>query len=212
MRRVFCSILGASAVVVLSATGLTAQTPDEPFRPGDDPGLMAAIPGNTNPEVAAGQEVLKGKSSLKSAQKSVLKAQEAEGKKRTKLEAKAEKFFQDAEKSFRNALQYDAELVDAYVGLGQTWQATGEYEKALSAWMAARKRSPEDGEILYGAGSSLVRLDRPREAASIYSGLAAADPERAGQLLDDLRVWGEEQSANGNEMAPQLLAWIEQQR
>jgi len=212
MRRSLCFILGASALAILSTTGLIAQSTDEPYRPGDEPELYAKIPGDTNSVVAAGQELLKGQGSLGSAQKSVRKAQEEEGKKRTKLEAKAEKSFQEAEQHFKNALQFDSELVDAYVGLGQTWQATGEHEKAVSAWMAARKLSPEDGEILYGAGASLVMLDRPREAASLYAVLAEADAVRAGQLLDDLQVWGEEQSTAGNEMAKGLLAWIEQQR
>jgi tetratricopeptide (TPR) repeat protein len=202
------ALVAVLVVCGVSVGGAVAQ--EAPAHPGDEP-RMLEIPGSDNPRLAARQALREGQSSLESAAKALAKAREAEGKKREKLEASAQRFFETATQSFLVALQYDEDLVEAYVGLGEAWLDTGQAEKALQAWGAAQKRAPEDPEALFGLGRCLVELDRVRDAASVYINLAPRDAQRATELLGLLRAWGEPRAAAGDEEAQGLLAWIEQQ-
>lgn len=202
---------GALAVLILAGLGAGGGAAQEfPEHPGTEPS-MVEIPETDNPVLAARNALREGQSSLTSAEKTLVKASQAEGKKRERLEASAKRSFETAAQSFLLALQYDKELVEAYVGLGEVWLETGEAEKALQAWGAAQKRAPEDPEALFGLGRCLVVLDKPRDAASVYLSLAENDAQRAAELLGLLRAWGEPRAAEGDEEALGLLDWIAKQ-
>jgi tetratricopeptide (TPR) repeat protein len=201
----------ALAALILIGLGVGGGAAQEfPEHPGLEPS-MVDVPETDNPVVAARNALREGQGSLTSAEKALVKASEAEGKKREKLEASAQRSFEAAAKSFLLALQYDKELVEAYVGLGEAWLETGQAEKALQAWGAAQKRAPEDPETLFGLGRCLVALDRPRDAASVYLSLAQSDAQRAAELIELLRAWGEPRAAEGDEEARGLLDWIAEQ-
>lgn len=172
---------------------------------------MLEIPETDNPQLAARNALRDGQASMKSAQRSLAKADQAEGRKREKLEASARRAYETAAQHFRTAVQYDQDLVEAYLGLGEAWLETGQADKALQAWGAAQKRAPENPEALFGLGRCLVALDRPRDAASVYVSLAERDGARAAELLGLLRTWGEPKAAEGDEEARALLDWIEAQ-
>jgi len=200
--------LGAVLLTGMCAGGATAQ--DFPEHPGREP-RMVDIPETDNPQLAAGNALREGQSSLKSAQTSIAKAGDAEGKKREKLEARAQRSFEEAAEQFLLAIRYDKDLVAAYLGLGEAWLQTGKAEKALQAWGAAQKRAPQDPEALFGLGRCLVALDRPHDAASVYLRLADSDAQRATELLGLMRAWGEPRALEGDEEAQKLLDWIGEQ-
>lgn len=209
-RQTTWGVLAALVLIGVSSGGVAAQGQEFPEHPAREP-QMVEIPESANPKVAAGNALREGQSSLRSAEKSLAKASQAEGHKREKLEASAQRSYESAAQSFLTAIQYDKELVAAYVGLGEAWLATGQADKALQAWGAAQKRAPTDPEALFGLGRCLVALDRPRDAASVYLSLAKSDAERAAELLGLLRAWGEPRAEAGDEEAKKLLDWIGQQ-
>lgn len=199
-------------VLVLAGMGVAAVAAQEfPEHPAQEP-QMLDIPDSDNPQLAARNALMQGRNALKSAEKYQAKATEAEGKKREKLESRAARSYETATEQFLIAIRYDKELVEAYTGLGQAWLETGETEKALQAWGMAQKLAPKDPEALFGLGHCLVELDRPRDAASVYMNLAGTDEERATELLELLRAWGEPRAEEGDDEARQLLDWIAQQQ
>lgn len=202
------SLLLALALAGAGAVGVAAQ--EYPEHPAQEP-HMVDIPDSDNPQLAARNALIQGRSALKNAERYSAKAEEAEGKKREKLQSRAERSFQEATEQFLIAIRFDKELVEAYMGLGRAWVETGETEKALQAWGAAQQREPENPEALFGLGHCLVKLDRPRDAASVYMSLAKADQDRAEELLGLLRTWGTPRAEEGDDEARQLLDWIAQQ-
>ena len=178
--------------------------------PADEPSMID-IPDQENLALGARAELSRGDAAVKRAEKALEEADEVEGKKREKLEKKAQKAWEEAEQHYLATIRGDAEIPEAYVGLGRVWLATGQTQKALQAWGAAQKRMPEDPETLYGLGHTLVELDRPSDAASVYVGLRKVDEARAGELLAELRAWGEPRAAEGDQVATDLLAWIDEQ-
>jgi tetratricopeptide (TPR) repeat protein len=205
------TLLALILLAGMTTAGALAQAPlDAPPHPTDEP-RMVDIPESDNPAVAARNALMQGNGSLKDAEKYLARADEAEGKKREKLEARAQKAYETAAEHFLTAIQYDNELTEAYAGLGEVWLRTGQAGKALQAWGAAQKRAPEDPEILFGLGRCLVTLDRPSDAAQVYVMLLDHDAERGAELLDLLRAWGEPRAAEGNEAARGLMAWIDEQ-
>jgi len=201
--------LAPLVVLALAATGVAAAQ-DFPEHPAQEP-HMVEIPDSDNPQLAARNALSEGRIALHSAEKYLAKASTVEGKKREKLESRAARSYESAAAQFLTAIRYDKELVEAYMGLGQAWLETGEAEKALQAWGAAQKREPKNPEALFGLGRCLVKLDRPRDAASVYMNLAGVDEERATELLGLLRSWGTPRADQGDEEAQKLLDWIAQQ-
>lgn len=200
-------------LVVLLLVGMSTGAgvaQEAPEHPADEPHMLE-VPDTDSPKLAASNALREGQNALRSALRAREKATHAEGKKREKLEASTQQYFDSATQSFLIAIQLDKELVGAYMGLGETWLETGQPDKALQAWGAAQKRAPKDPRALFGLGRSLVALDRPHDAASVYLGLAEVDKQRAAELLELLRAWGEPRAAEGNEEARGLLGWIAQQ-
>lgn len=198
-------------VLVLAGIGVAAAAAQEfPEHPAQEP-HMVDIPDSDNPQLAARNALSQGRIALHNAEKYLAKASAVEGKKREKLESRAARSYESAAEQFLTAIRYDKELVEAYMGLGQAWLETGEAEKALQAWGAAQKREPKNPEALFGLGRCLVKLDRPRDAASVYMNLASVDGERATELLELLRSWGTPKADQGDEEAQKLLDWIAQQ-
>jgi len=196
-------------VLAFVATGVAAAQ-EYPEHPAQEP-HMVEIPDSDNPQLAARNALSEGRIALHSAEKYLAKASTVEGKKRAKLESRAARSYESAAEQFLAAIRYDKELVEAYMGLGQAWLESGEAEKSLQAWGAAQKREPKNPEALFGLGRCLVKLDRPRDAASVYMSLARVDAERAKELLDLLRSWGTPRAGQGDEEAQKLLDWIGQQ-
>lgn len=208
-RLRFVGVLVALVLLTGVTPGVLAAQ-EEPDHPGREPG-MVEIPDSDNPRVAAYDALRHGQGALRSAEKALEKADRAEGGKREKLLARSRESYEEAARYFLTAIQLDGELAAAYAGLGEAWLETGQAEKALQAWGAARQRAPEDAEALFGMGRCLVALDRPRDAASLYLSLAATDAKRAGELLELLRAWGEPRAAGGDPEAQGLLTWIAEQ-
>lgn len=152
-----------------------------------------------------------GQSSLEKAREARERAAEADGKKAEKLQKKSEKHYEEAIQLFVAAIRGNADLADAYIGLGTAMLDLDQPEKALQAWGAGQQKAPKNPDLLYGLGRTYVLLDRPSEAASAYVALQKEDATRAADLLQMLREWGEPRAAQGEQQAIQLLAWIEEQ-
>ncbi|MGH9495532.1 MAG: tetratricopeptide repeat protein [Candidatus Sulfotelmatobacter sp.] len=71
---------------------------------------------------------------------------------------------QNAEKSYRDALQRNPRLVNAHIGLAKMYQQQKKYSAALAEADAAVKFDPARPDTHYVRGQALLRLDRKQEA------------------------------------------------
>jgi len=198
--------------LVLTGMGTTVVAAQQfPEHPAQEPEMLD-IPETDNPQLAARNALMQGRTALKNAEKYLAKASEVEGKKREKLESRAARSYESAAEQFLTAIRFDKELAEAYAGLGQAWLETDQAEKALPAWGMAQKLEPKNPDALFGLGRCLVELDRPRDAASVYMNLAGNDEEKATELLGLLKAWGQPRADDGDDEARKLLDWIAEQQ
>lgn len=153
---------------------------------------------------------------LQRAEKLVLKAsQESDADKRAKLREKGEAAYRQAAESFREALSFDPDLLEAYVGLGAALRASGRAEEALQTHAVALRRAPDDLENFRGWTTSLLALDMLGNATAAYTEYAESQPARAQILMTAIKQWLAAKRSNPGDLDPadieRLAAWIAQQ-
>jgi len=72
--------------------------------------------------------------------------------------------YEDAEKSFREALQRDAKRPTSYFGLAKIHQRKEKYREALGDIDDALRLAPESQSVHYVRAQILTKLGRPQEA------------------------------------------------
>jgi tetratricopeptide (TPR) repeat protein len=103
--------------------------------------------------------------------------------------------YEAAAVAFETAVKMDAELVEAWSGLGDASFELGEYRDSLVAYLEAVERAPTNGQLRTSLGVVLHEVGRLREAARQYSEAARlrpwdADPLiRLGDALADAQNW-----------------------
>jgi len=89
-----------------------------------------------------------------------------------------------AEDLYREALDQDANNVDALEGLGFILAEQGRLEEAIAAYRDAVQLAPREPRLLYSLAAVVDRAE-PRRALSLwtrYVGLARADPHERGYI------------------------------
>lgn len=100
-----------------------------------------------------------------------------------------------AESAFQQATALDADLVEAWAGLGDVRFRRADLGGSLDAWLAAVRRAPADAGYRESLGVVLHELERFDEAARQYREAArlrrwdAAPLVRLGDALADARRW-----------------------
>lgn len=135
---------------------------------------------------------------------------------KAKLEAKAQKAFEAADKAFREALAYDGTFIEAFAGLGTALRLRGRPEEALQVHAMALRRAPDDAENFAGWTEALLDLNMLGNATTAYTDYAESNPARAEILMTAIENWLAEKTANPGELDPadvqRLADWVEQQK
>jgi Tfp pilus assembly protein PilF len=77
--------------------------------------------------------------------------------------------YDDAEKSFRDALQRDVKRPRSYFGLAKIHQLRGKYQEALRAIDDALRLAPDGQSVHYVRAQILTKLGRREEAQAEFS-------------------------------------------
>ncbi|MFZ2236525.1 MAG: sulfotransferase [Dokdonella sp.] len=106
-----------------------------------------------------------------------------------------------ATKSYRKALEIDAEHVRAESNLGALLAAFGDGEKALEHCRRAVEKAPESWQAQRLLGRCLVQVEDFDEAMHAYADAFELKPDSVELCVDIARVWQE----NGD--FPEAIAW-----
>jgi Tfp pilus assembly protein PilF len=87
--------------------------------------------------------------------------------------------------NFSRAIEADSTLANSYVGLGLTYEAMGETDRALSVFRQARSIDPYAEPAYHAEASLLLRTGKPRDAATLSREGLGKRPDSA-LLLSDL--------------------------
>ncbi|MCD6193506.1 MAG: sulfatase-like hydrolase/transferase [Candidatus Aminicenantes bacterium] len=77
-------------------------------------------------------------------------------------------WFNEAERSFRLALEADENLVSAYNGLAFLYQLNGDYSRAIDEWEKAVQIDPHFGLALYNLGLAYLHQGRKDKALTCF--------------------------------------------
>ena len=92
---------------------------------------------------------------------------------------------------YRQVLEQDSKHFTALHMLGVIERDTGDPKKAFELLAAAQDNEPDNPEVLFDAGLTLLRLNEPGEALKVFHAAVTHDPNQAagwfhlGQLLRD---------------------------
>ncbi|MEZ5332458.1 MAG: hypothetical protein R2991_10500 [Thermoanaerobaculia bacterium] len=155
-----------------------------------------------------------GQRELQTAEKLAQKIAEAPADKRAHLEEKRQKALEGAAESFQEAIGYNAELLDAYTGLGTAFRKLGRYEEALQVHAKALQADAgRDGDVRGWAGS-MLGLNMLGDATVAYERLSASRPGQAAILLDAMKEWLAEKQQDPGDLKPEdvqrMADWIAQ--
>lgn len=165
----------------------------------------------------ARMEYNSGVRDLAKAQKLREKAAAAtDAKDKAKAEAKAQSALESADKSFREALSFDGELIEAYTGLGTVLRLQGKLEESLQVHAMALRQDPEDMENFAGWVQSLLALNMLGNATTAYTDYRQTRPDRAEVLMTAIEQWLDDKQAEPGAVDPadvqRLADWVEQQK
>jgi len=139
-------------------------------------------------------------------------ADTAEGEKAVKKAAKAQKYYKDAIKQFRIAIDLVPEFHQALGSLGYALLKTGNYEEALESYDRALTIGPRYPEAIAERGEAYLGLNRLEEAKDAYLKLFEADRRSAAKLMTAMERWLEERANDDHELSAETIeafaAWI----
>ena len=166
------------------------------------------------PEEIAESRYNRGLKKRDKAWKYEAKAAEADSeKKRSKLEAKAQKQFKKSITDFRRAIDKNPILYQAHSSLGYALRRTGQYEAALQAYDEALRLQPAYAEAVEYRAEAYLGLDRLDEVKAAYVQLFGLERARADELMQAF-VQQRERKPDG--LAPEALAefatWVRERR
>lgn len=154
---------------------------------------------------------------LKKAKKLQEKAdQSSDPEEKARTADKARQALESADKAFREALSYNAGLIEAYAGLGTTLRLLGKNEDALQIHAMALRREPEDLENFAGWTESLLALNMLGNATATYTDYVQSNPARAEILMTAIENWLADRATDPGEIDPadvqRLADWVAQQK
>ncbi len=133
---------------------------------------------------------------------------------RAKLETKMGKEYKKAINSFRQAIEANPEMYQAYSSMGYALRKTGDYISSLEAYNRALELEPGYSEAIEYRGEAFLGLDRTEEAKEAYLELFRADRARADELMDAMKTWVEERTGESSVVDPgelqEFSAWVEE--
>jgi tetratricopeptide (TPR) repeat protein len=113
------------------------------------------------------------------------------------------------------ALQNDADMIEAYVSLGTALRRLGRYQEALDLHAIALRRDPESLENFEGWADALMHLNMLGNAVASYTKYSEEGSPRAQVLMDAIKVWLVEMSEDPGELDPahveKMAAWVAEQ-
>jgi tetratricopeptide (TPR) repeat protein len=209
------------SVLILTPTANQAQEPlpQGEIAPNEEPSSYATLMDRTdlgNIAQTARMQLDSGLRELKQAEQLRDKAAEiTDPKKRQKADAKTLKAAQRADKFFREALGYNANLIEAYGGLGTALRLQGKPEEALQVHALALRRDPDDLDNFQGWTETLLELNMLGNATKAYSSYAHSNPKRAAILMNEIKRWLAEKETDPGDLDPEdvqrLALWVQQQ-
>ena len=213
-RWLAASLVAAFALVISPA----AQAQEERQQPQDSAARgtdMLTQSGVGNAAQSAKFAYGSGERDLKRAAKLTDKLGELEGKKRDAAVKKIDKAYESAQGSFREALSMDPKMIEAYVGLGAAFRATGMYRESLQAVTQGLRVDSANGELFAGWAESLMGLNRLGDATQAHAQLLETNPAWAETLMGVIKVWLDERRADPGELDPadveKMAVWIAEQ-
>lgn len=158
-----------------------------------------------------------GERELKKAQKLRQKAAKmTDPEDRARTEAKAQGALDNADKAFREALSFDADLIEAYAGLGTVLRMQGKPQDALQVHAMALRKAPDDLENFTGWTDSLLALNMLGNATTAYTDYAQSNPKRAEILMTAIEKWLADKKTDPGDLDPgdvqRLADWVKQQK
>ena len=109
----------------------------------------------------------------------------------------AHETYASANAKFREALQLDATIPEAWNYLGYTDRKLGNYDEALAAYAKALELKPGDADALEYRGEAYLGLSRIPDAQQAYLDLYAGNRALAAKLLAAMKSWVAAQKAAG---------------
>jgi len=188
-----------TAALALAASSAWAVVYDPANAP---PGAATNAPAAANPQ--AQQALDAGLAALREADG--LEASAAAGETPS---APLKEAYARARASFEQATQADANLAEAWNGLGYSQRKLGDYTKALNSYARALAIKPGYPEATEYRGEAYLGLNRVEDAKQAYLDLFAANRVLAEKLLGAMKRWiGAQQS--GSPAAADLTKWVEE--
>jgi tetratricopeptide (TPR) repeat protein len=127
-----------------------------------------------------------------------------------KSSAKARGEFEKALKDFKNALQLNPQLFQAYNGMGYSYRKTGDYTKALEMYDQAIKMAPGFyAEAIEYRAEAYLGLNRIDDARKAYLDLFAADRKQADLLMAAMKTWVVARKADAAGVDPAAVSAFE---
>jgi tetratricopeptide (TPR) repeat protein len=166
------------------------------------PGGAANAPAPANPQ--AQQALDAGLAALREAE-----ALEAGAAGSESLPPALKEAYARARASFEQATQADANLAEAWNGLGYSQRKLGDYTKALNSYARALAIQPGYPEATEYRGEAYLGLNRVEDAKQAYLGLFAANRVLAEKLLASMKRWIAAQN-RGSPAAADLAKWVEE--
>lgn len=184
---------------------------------GPDGGSVGFSKGHTTPGQQAISEYRTGEKSLDRAREIQLEIAESresgDAGKIAKLERKAESEYERAAKSFREAIEYDASLFQAWSSLGYALRHLGRFDEALEAYDRAIALEPRYAEAVEYRAEAYLELGRLDEAKQGYEALIGWVRPLAEQLMAKMEAWVELHAAHPGNVEPEQVvgfaAWID---
>jgi tetratricopeptide (TPR) repeat protein len=164
------------------------------------PGAAANAPAPANPQ--AQQALDAGLAALREADDIELSASAGKTSPPALKEA-----YTRARTSFEQATQADANLAEAWNGLGYSQRKLGDYTQALKSYAQALALKPGYPEATEYRGEAYLGLNRVEDAKQAYLDLFGANRVLADKLLGAMKRWIETQKS-GSPAAVDLATWV----
>lgn len=85
---------------------------------------------------------------------------------------------------FRNAVERDPSLIEAWINIGAMALSFRDYDAALEAFEIVLQERPDDLDVRLSYGAALRGLDRPEEARAAYDEVLRRSPNHPGALFN----------------------------
>jgi tetratricopeptide (TPR) repeat protein len=158
---------------------------------------MPAMPRQQTPQQKAADAYNDGVHYVKKADKAQSAAQQAsDAGKKDKAAHEAHGLYAAALAKFKQAVELDDTLPEAWNYVGYSSRKLGDYDDALAAYAKALALKPGYPDALEYRGEAYLALNRIPDAQQAYLDLYAGNRALAGKLLTAMKDWLAAQRAN----------------